>query len=83
MAYACAHCNQHKGSDLVTILEGSKEYIPLFNPRTAIWEEHFTTLEGEIIAKTKIGEATIKLLQFNNPDLLILRKLLSEVGRYP
>jgi 5-methylcytosine-specific restriction endonuclease McrA len=83
LAYACPHCNQHKGSDLVTVLDDSDEFVPLFNPRVLLWEEHFRVLEGEIIPKTNIGRATVKLLQFNSPDLLILRKLLHEVGRYP
>jgi 5-methylcytosine-specific restriction endonuclease McrA len=83
LAYACPHCNQHKGSDLVTVLDDSDEFVPLFNPRVLIWEEHFRVLEGEIIPKTNIGRATVKLLKFNSPDLLILRKLLHEVGRYP
>jgi len=83
LAYACPHCNQHKGSDLVTLLDDSPEYVPLFNPRIQLWKDHFSVLEGEIIPKTNIGRATVKLLQFNSPDLLILRKLLHEVGRYP
>jgi HNH endonuclease len=83
LAYACPHCNQHKGSDLVTVLDDSDEFVPLFNPRVLLWEEHFRVLEGERIPKTNIGRATVKLLQFNSPDLLILRKLLHEVGRYP
>ena len=83
LAYACPHCNQHKGSDLVTVLDDSDEFVPLFNPRVLLWEEHFRVLEGEIIPKTNIGRATVKLLQFNSPDLLILRKLLHEAGRYP
>jgi hypothetical protein len=83
LAYACPHCNQHKGSDLVTVLDDSDEFVPLFNPRVLLWEEHFRVIEGEIIPKTNIGRATVKLLQFNSPDLLILRKLLHEVGRYP
>lgn len=83
LAYACPHCNQHKGSDLVTLLDDSPEYVPLFNPRIQLWEDHFSVLEGEIIPQSNIGRATVKLLQFNSPDLLILRNLLHEVGRYP
>lgn len=83
LAYACAHCNQHKGSDLVTVLETFDEYVPIFNPRIHTWEEHFLVNEGEILHKSRIGQATVKLLRFNEPDLLILRKLLQKLGRYP
>lgn len=83
LAYACPHCNQHKGSDLVTLLENPDVFIPLFNPRKQLWEEHFQVSEGEIMPRTETGRATIKLLQLNTPDLLILRKLLQDIGRYP
>ena len=82
LAYACAHCNQHKGSDLVTVLETFGDYVPLFNPRIHIWEEHFLVSEGKILHKSRIGQATVKLLRFNEPDLMVLRKLLQELGRY-
>lgn len=81
LAYACPHCNQHKGTDFATITKG--DIIPLFNPRKEIWQEHFETENGEIISKTQIGEATLKIFKFNKPDLLILRRILHEVGRYP
>ncbi|TAG60631.1 MAG: HNH endonuclease, partial [Runella slithyformis] len=45
--------------------------------------DHFTTLHGEIIAKTRIGEASIKIFRLNQPDLLIIRQILSESRRYP
>jgi hypothetical protein len=83
LAYACPHCNQHKGSDLVTFVDSYDDIVMLYNPRKHIWEEHFETNLGEIIAKTKIGRATVKLLKMNDIDLIILRNMLSEIGRYP
>ncbi len=83
LAYACPHCNQHKGSDLTTFLNDYDDIVALFNPRKATWSDHFETLDGEILAKSRIGQATLKLLKFNEPDLLILRRLLTQSGRYP
>lgn len=40
-------------------------------------------MAGEIYSEIKIGKATIKLLKMNDVDLIILRGLLSELGRYP
>ncbi len=82
LAWACADCNQYKGTDLATILESEDDLIPLFNPRKHVWSEHFSTQNGEIIPATTIGKATVKLLQLNNPDLLIFRQLLVQAGRY-
>lgn len=83
LAFACPHCNQHKGSDFATLLDDFNDIVVLFNPRKHIWTDHFEFIEGEIIAKTRIGKASVKIFQFNKPDLLILRRLLSEVGKYP
>ncbi|MBI5916353.1 MAG: HNH endonuclease [Bacteroidetes bacterium] len=83
LAYACPHCNQYKGTDLTTFLKSYKDIVAIFNPREHDWQEHFDIEYGEILAKTKIAEATIKLLKLNEPERLIVRRLLMEAGRYP
>ncbi|MBI1224423.1 MAG: HNH endonuclease [Bacteroidetes bacterium] len=83
LAYACPHCNQHKSSDMVTFLKSYKDIATIFNPREDEWNLHFGLDDGEIIAKTRIAEATIKLLKLNAPDRIILRRLLMETNRYP
>ncbi|MFN0213931.1 MAG: HNH endonuclease [Saprospiraceae bacterium] len=83
LAFACPHCNQHKGSDLGTYVSESNRLTRLFHPRKDTWEKHFEVDEGEIMPLTKIGAATIKVLDINNPDRIILRRLLIQAGRYP
>lgn len=83
LAYASPHCNQHKGSDMVTFLKSYKDIATIFNPREDKWNLHFDLDDGEIIAKTRTAEATIKLLKLNAPDRIILRRLLMETNRYP
>lgn len=83
LAFACPHCNQHKGSDLGTYISGHDQLIRLFHPRRDKWEEHFEHDHGEIVALTEIGAATIKVLELNSPDRIILRRLLIQAGRYP
>jgi 5-methylcytosine-specific restriction endonuclease McrA len=51
LAFACPHCNQHKGSDFATIFEN--QIIRLFNPRTDAWKDHFETVNDEIILRRK------------------------------
>ncbi len=80
LAFACPHCNQHKGTDFATIQKDT--IIRLFNPRKEIWKEHFESKNGEIISRTLIGEVSIKIFQLNKPDLIILRQILKEAGRY-
>lgn len=83
LAYSCPHCNQHKGSDIATYDPATDTIIPLYNPRKQIWKEHFSTSDGLIEGVSITGISTIKLLKLNDIDLVILRKLLSDVKRYP
>jgi 5-methylcytosine-specific restriction endonuclease McrA len=82
LAYSCSMCNQNKGSNLGTYLTDSKRLIRLFNPRKDSWNVHFEVNQGEIIGRTRIGLATIKVLDLNNPDRIILRQELILDGRY-
>jgi hypothetical protein len=55
LAYACPHCNNHKGSDLTTFLDSYDDIVILFNPRIHEWNRHFESNKGQIVAKTRIG----------------------------
>lgn len=82
LAYACAFCNRHKGSDVGSILE-SGEFSRFFNPRTDKWAEHFQ-LDGVVIQPlTVIGEVTTRILRLNHSAQVLERQALSAVGRYP
>lgn len=84
LAYACPHCNQSKGTDVATFLDEESEVtIRIFNPRKDNWPSHFETKNGEILPKTAIGAATVRLLEMNQPDRLIFRQALTEAGHYP
>lgn len=83
LAHSCPICNNAKGSDLSTILNDENQLIRLFNPRKDNWFEHFEVADGMILAKTDIGEATIKLLKFNEIDRILERIDLIEASLYP
>lgn len=73
--YCCEYC-------IATVVP-SGDIVPLYNPRKHKWSEHFSIDDGFILAKTSTGEGTITLLKLNDPDRLILRRILEEAGRYP
>jgi hypothetical protein len=82
LAYACAFCNRHKGSDVGSVSEAG-EFSRFFNPRSDRWSEHFR-LDGNIIRPLSvIGEVTARILLFNHADQLLERFWLISVGRYP
>ncbi|MDX2245129.1 MAG: HNH endonuclease signature motif containing protein [Bacteroidia bacterium] len=83
LAWCCAFCNWKKGPNIGTILDSHSPIIPLFNPRTQKWFDHFETRKGHIIPKTDIGQATAKLLEFNLPERIEIRELLIQAGYYP
>ena len=83
LALACAVCNNNKGSDLTTIDQTTEELIPLFNPRKQKWSDHFDFSGAQIVGITVIGRATIRLLRMNDPDRVLLRRILREDGLYP
>jgi hypothetical protein len=82
LANACFHCNRHKGSDVGSIVPGTGQFVRFFNPRIDRWGEHFFIHSGRIESLSATGEATARILDFNHPDRIALRKLLAEEGRY-
>jgi HNH endonuclease len=80
LAYSCQHCNQNKGSDIATIIEGKKmEFVRFYNPRKDNWGENFELEGGKIIGITAIGKSTSKILGFNQIERVILRNVISEI----
>ncbi|MBU4270861.1 MAG: HNH endonuclease [Planctomycetes bacterium] len=83
LALACLFCNRQKGTDIASVLPGSDQLVPLFNPRRDRWADHFR-LEGPIIRPlTPVGEATANILRFNTGDRILERRMLIAAGRYP
>jgi len=83
LAYACAFCNLHKGSDLGSVFRATGALVRFFNPRRESWAEHFE-LNGVMIAPlTPIGEVTARIFGFNSSERILERRTLMAVGRYP
>lgn len=77
LALACPICNLNKGTDIATFIDSIDNPVRFFNPRNDIWDEHFDAqISGLILPKTAIGEATIKIFDFNDIDSVIERELM-------
>lgn len=83
LSYACAFCNRAKGSDVGSIMLASGTLTRFFNPRTDAWANHFFLDEVRIVPLSDIGDVTVRILDFNNPDRLLERKTLQAMSRYP
>jgi hypothetical protein len=58
------------------------ELVPLFNPRTEVWGDHFECRGATLVGKTKSGRASIEPLQINGQDRAEHRRLLIEAGMF-
>jgi HNH endonuclease len=68
LALACNRCNQHRYNFVVGRDIETAAILPLFNPRTQSWSEHFiwTVDATKIIGTTAIGRATCDRLDMND-----------------
>jgi hypothetical protein len=82
LAYACAFCNQAKGSDIGSLHWASETFMRFFNPRQDPWHEHFVLAGSWIEALTPIG-AVARILGFNADERVLEREALRGVNRYP
>lgn len=82
LAYACFLCNRYKGSDIGSVgIDGT--FVAFFNPRTNLWQAHFTLRGPVIVPLTETGRVTARLLRFNAADRIEIRSDLQARGRYP
>jgi hypothetical protein len=82
LALACPYCNRAKGTDLGSLDPETNKLTPFFNPRTQIWQNHFTLTGASIVPQNPEGRVTVLILQFNHPDRLRERTGLIAIGQY-
>ena len=82
---ACAWCNSCKGASTHATDPLSDKQVPLFNPRTQIWAEHFRWSDDstEIIGQTPTGRATVITLRMNNEFVVPARQQWVIAGWHP
>jgi hypothetical protein len=83
---ACPICNGYKADKTEAIDPETKESVPLFNPRSQIWSEHFRWIENglKLQGLTSIGRATIAALRLNDDaDVLTVRSYWILAGWHP
>ena len=80
LAWACADCNNAKGTDVGAFDDVTETYVRFFNPRIHTWDEHFEVIEGVITGKTPIGRVTVQLFQLNRGEQVETRLALIEAG---
>ncbi|MFQ5731551.1 MAG: HNH endonuclease [Planctomycetaceae bacterium] len=83
LALSCITCNLRKASDLSSIDPDSGDIVPLFNPRTQAWSDHFRVDGVTIIGLTSEGRTTVEFLQLNSYERTSERRELMWTARFP
>ena len=83
LALACPSCNGHKWAHATGTDDASASEVELFNPRRQKWSDHFRWSAKDPLAIegiTPTGRATVSRLQMNAANMLVVRRLLKQLG---
>lgn len=85
LCLACANCNSSKHKAIEALDPLTKRIVPLFNPRTQIWSDHFEWMDRGLLlnGKSDIGRATISRLKMNRQTIVGARERWIKMGFHP
>jgi hypothetical protein len=85
LASACGGCNGHKYIKTQAADPFDNQLVPLYNPRSMNWQEHFIWSDDYllILGTSPIGRATVNALKLNRLGVINIRKLLFLDGLHP
>jgi hypothetical protein len=83
---SCPICNGHKSAKTHAADPEMGTTVPLFNPRTQTWADHFRwSVDGlRVVGLTPVGRATVVALHLSDdPIALAVRSAWIEAGWHP
>jgi HNH endonuclease len=85
LALSCQGCNNFKSTRREMLNSMTGESVRLFHPRKDRWRDHFAWSRDALTVEglTKIGRATVEVLQLNREGLVNIRRALVLVGVHP
>jgi hypothetical protein len=85
LCLSCWNCNNLKRRAISTTDPETGMDVPLFNPRTDHWAEHFEWIEGATLLNglTPVGRVTIERLKMKRPAVVIARHRWVQGGYHP
>jgi hypothetical protein len=85
LCFCCFWCNAYKQAHTEARDPRTGRRVPLFNPRTDRWDDHFrwSPTFARVIGRTAIGRATVAALRLNRPSLMRARQLWARYGLHP
>jgi len=85
LCLACPNCNLSKAAAVTAVDPHTNTEVPLFNPRSQNWHEHFAWAENDAIIHglTPIGRATAARFKMNRPRIVLARKRWVQANLHP
>lgn len=83
LALACVSCSLRKWAKQTATDPDTGAEVPLFNPRTQSWDEHFRWDGVRVVSLTPTGRATVTALDMNRPLIIAIRQEEMIRGRHP
>ena len=84
LALACVTCSLRKSARTSAVDPKTGNTVALFNPRTDDWSDHFTfTVTWKVRGRTQTGRATIEALGMNRSAIVMIRRELVLLKRFP
>ncbi len=83
LALSCYFCNSHKGPNIAGIDPESGRVVRLFHPRKDRWRRHFEWDGAWLVGRTRVGRATILVLEINRPEFVAWREAMIREGSFP
>ena len=82
---AYPNCNLSKAIATAAVDPKTGEEVPLFNPRTQVWIEHFEWVDNYalVLGVTPIGRATESRFKMNRPRMVLTRQRWVQAGLHP
>ena len=75
--------SRDKGPNIAGVDPLSGRIVRLFHPRKDRWARHFIWNGPVLVGQTRIGRATIAVLEINHPEFVAWREVLVREGKFP
>ena len=85
LCLACPNCNLSKAVAVTAVDLETDKVVPLFNPRTQAWDEHFEWVDDCALVHgvTPVGRATVSCFKMNRPRMVLTRRRWVQAGLHP
>lgn len=83
LAWSCPGRNLHNAGRSGLLDRDTNQRVPVFNPRSERWRDHFSWDEFQIVPLTAIGRAMCAAFELNSDRRIRIRRAEAMFGLFP